>query len=438
MDVVLQDSHILFLGVLILLVSAIVMHYSNRIFNLSFLSIPAVWYFAYTVTIFIPSFFIFYERSGYYRYSFIFALASALVTVPIGILLASVVLKFKAQEIRQYHAMPIQDRPKDFMRIMNYALAFVIGLILFFSWCAEQPGPIPLLYLLNPGEQTLDLTLMRDYSLKLLDSPIRYLYHTTRDFLFPLLMLVAFGNYYYSRSKHSSSRLWFFFLIASSIFGVFFAGANISKSPVFSIVVLMALALFLLKGAKLAWWQILLSLFLSLSFPTVILMSTLGSYSWATFQEAFGKLIARVFISPSFVVYFGFELVPERVAFQGGRFMGSLAPLFGKEPSDLREYAIWYLMGQDHGTGSASGAFVSELFGDFGFPGVILGGILVGIVMQWIQVSILRSPKTVFAIATYTMFIYFFSTLTYLQIAGALILSGAPILWLLYKTKLLG
>jgi hypothetical protein len=118
--------------------------------------------------------------------------------------------------------------------------------------------------------------------------------------------------------------------------------------------------------------------------------------------------------------------------------MGSLAPLVGKEPSDLREYAAWYMLGQDYATTSASGAFVTELFGDFGFPGVILGGILVGIVMQWIHVSIIRDRKTVFALTTYAMFIYFFSTLTYLQIGGALILSGAPVLWLLYKTRFLG
>lgn len=433
-DAILQDAYILLFGMVILLFSSIFMHYTNRIFNLNSISIASVWYFAYVVIIFIPSFWTFYARTGHYRFNYIYTMTSPLVTIPFGILLVNGFLKYKPEEIQQYHSAAIQDRPRSFIRIVNYTFLFIIGFALFCSWCIEQKGnPIPLLFVLTHPADTKELLMLREYSFKLLDSPIRYLYHLTRDFLFPLLMLVAFSNYYCSRS-----RIWFFFFVVSSIFGLFYAGANIAKSPVFSVVLLMLLNLFILKGAKLFWWQVMIGIVLCLFFPLFVLMSNRGGLYWDNFQPAFQLLMERIFLAPSSIVYYGYEIVPERYPFQMGRCMGAIARLLRLAPTDIGEYTAWYIMGDGYGTTSVSGAFVTELWGDFGYVGVIMGGILVGILMQWLHVSIIRGPKTIMAIATYVLFIYFFSTLTYLQIASALILSGAPLLWILYKIKLIG
>ncbi len=433
MDAVLQDAHVLFLGMILLFFSGVFMHYSNRIFNLDFISIPSIWYFAYAAVIFIPSFWTFYGRSGVYRYYYIYALMSPLATIPLGILLVNVLRKYTPEEIKQYHASAIEDQPKNFMRLMNYALLFIIGTALFCSWCMEQKNSIPLLYLFTHPDKTEDFMMLREYSFKLLDSPLRYFYHLTRDFVFPLLMLVASANYYYSRS-----RIWLIFLISSVLIGFFYAAANTAKSPVFTLIFLLLLNFYILRRGRLSWWKVMVAVVVWLSFPILVMMSAQGQLDWPSFQYAFQFMMERIFVAPSSILYYGFEIIPEHFPFQMGRLTGALAPLFGKQPSDLGAYAAWYITGEDYGTTSVSGAFVTELFGDFGFLGVIFGGILVGMAMQWIHISIIRKPKTLFAIVTYVLFIYFFSTLTYLQIAGALILSGAPILWLLFKTKLLG
>ena len=434
MDAIFQDIHILFVGILLLIFSATYLQHSNRIFQLDSVSIASIFYFAYVLTIFIPSFWTFYGRIGYYRYAYIYTLMSPLVTVPVGILIINVLFRYKSEEIQRFHSLPINDQPKSLPRILNYCLVLIVGIAFFCCWVIEQKGnPIPLLYMLSPGHQSENLGLLREYSFKLLDSKFRYLYHLTRDFVFPLLILVGLGNYYYSRN-----RPWFFLLSVSFIVGLFFAGANISKASVFGVILLIFANMWILKGARMHWWQIALAFILALAFPVLVLMSAYNDYSWTGFSFAFEKMMERIFYAPSSILYYGFEIVPEHYPFQMGRFMGSLAFLFGKEPSDLAQYSAWYITGNDYATTSVSGAFVTELYGDFGFPGVILGGVWVGMVMQWIQITIIRSPKTLFAIATYVLFIYFFSTLTYLQIGSALILSGAPILWLLYKSKLLG
>ncbi len=427
-----HDFHILLFGMIVLLFSAIYMHYSNRIFDLSSISISSVWYFAYVATIFIPSFFTFYEKIGPYRFNYIYAMASPLITVPAGISLANVLWKYNPQEIKQFYLRAIEDRPKSFIRILNYSFLLFIGIVLFFSWCIEQRGkPIPVIYALtHPQNPYQDLAMLRDYSLKLLDSPFRYLYHTTRDFLLPLLMLVALCNYYYSRS-----RGWLFFLIVSSCFGFFFATANIAKGPTFNIALLLLLNFYIIRRGKLPSWMVIIGIALALIFPVFIYM--IGNISWDGFTSAFSRIMERIFVAPAAIGYYCFEIVPERLPFQWGRSIGAIVKLLGLEVENYNSFVTWYIMGVDSTT-SMSGVFVIELFGDFAFPGVILGGILVGIAMQWVHVSIIRNRKTLFAIVTYVLFIRFFSDLTTLQIAGALILSGAPFLWIMYKAKILG
>ncbi len=428
-----DDISILVLGALVLVFSAFIMQTTNGIFDLSCLSIPGIWYFSYLIIIFLPSFFVFYSKIGQYRYAYIYTMASALVTVPFGILFANIFLKFRPVEIQNYHRQPIDEQPRNILQFSTYALLLLISIALIVMWYREQTTPVPLFHMLMHPEQADELTMLREYSFKLLDSPIRYLYHLTRDFSFPFLILIACGNYYYSRS-----RIWLFLFMVASVFGLFFAGASIAKSPVFSIILLLLINLFILKGGKLAWWQIVVGVVLCLFFPVLVLMLGQGYLRWEGFTDAFGKVMERIFTAPSSIVYYSFEIVPERYPFQMGRCMGALSKLLGLEPTDIGQYTAWYITGEDYGTTSVSGAFVTELFGDFGYTGLLIGGVFVGVLMQWLHVSIIRSRKTIAAVVTYVLFIYFFSTLTYLQIVGALILSGAPLLWILYKSKLLG
>lgn len=424
-----QEMYMLLFGVLLLCGSAVCMHYTNRIFDLNCISIPAFFYFTYALTAFIPAFFIFYEKTGPYRFGFIYCIMSVFITVPLGIILVNVLLKYNSREMERFFLAPVKDEPKKFTRILNYSLCLLLAIGLFLGWCYEQQGPIPLLYMLKPrSEQALNLMLLREYSFKLLDSPFRYLYHTTRDFLFPLLIVVALGNYY-----HSRSRTWLFFLLVASLFGFFFGAANVAKGPFAAIVLIVLFSLYFFRRKKVSWLQVGIGCVLLFAFPLVVY--TVGN--GLDFGTALIKLLIRIFVAPTHVVYYGWEIVPERYPFQMGRGTGPIAMLFGMEPSDIGKYSAWYMMGTDTTT-SVSGVFVTQLYGDFGYIGVVVGGLIVGISMQWIHISIVRGEKTIFAIATYVLFLYFYSWLTTLQLIGALLLSGAPFLWLMYKTKFLG
>jgi len=428
-----NDFVVLLMGAATLIISSIVMHQTNGIFNIKKLSLPGVWFFAYLLLIFIPSFFVFFSKDDPYRFNYIYTMASALFTVPLGVLLANCILKFQPKEIGFFHARPVEDNPKSMLRITNFSLFLFVALVLIVLWYSEQTTPVPLIYMFTNPDNSDQLTMLREYSFKLLDSPIRYLYHLTRDFLLPFLMLLAAGNYYLSRSK-----LWLFLLIFTSIFGLAFAGANIAKGPIFSIIILLFLNIAILKGGKIGWKLFIFGGLLCISFPLLVITFSQEVLSWDGFLIAIQKVYERIFVAPASIVYYFFEIVPERFPFQMGRCMGVVGKLLGLGPTDLAGYTAWYITGMDYATTSVSGAFVTQLFGDFGFPGVISGGLLVGVAMQCIHVTLMRGRKTIISITTYVLFIFFFATLTYLQIVGALILSGAPLLWILYKTKILG
>lgn len=421
-------------GALVAFVSAVIMHKTNEIFNLRRLTIPAVWWYAYFLLIFIPSLYIFRGQPSPYRYTYIFAVGSALITVPLGILLTNITLKFHTREIRRYYDAPVQDKMGGSNRISYYGLALLLAAGLTISWYLEQSAPIPLVYMfMHPGEAG-ELAWLRDYSFKLLDSPIRYFYHLTRDFLYPLLVLVALGNYRYTRR-----RGWLYLLLISMTLGFLYASANVARSPSVTLMLLILLYLYVFNGGRVSVKTALVGAPMLFVFPVIVQVVSQGDWSYDGVAEAFQTILERIFIAPSSVLYYFFEVVPEKVPFLYGRGMGSITRLVGVEYYDLGHYVGTYVLGPGgNGYSSATGAFVAELYTDFSLIGVLLGGLLVGVVMQWLHIGLLRRRKTVFAVATYTLTMYFFFSLVYLQIVGALLLSGLPILWVLFRKKWLG
>jgi hypothetical protein len=80
----------------------------------------------------------------------------------------------------------------------------------------------------------------------------------------------------------------------------------------------------------------------------------------------------------------------------------------GWAPFDTPNYVGVYGYPGDLETISANGAFLANLNADFGMPGVLLGGVLTGFVMEWFHIYAVRRKKTVIAIALYSFLTYSF------------------------------
>ncbi len=427
-----DDIEVFIIGAILACSSAFIMQRTNRVFDLRHLTIPAVWYFTYFVLIFLPSFFVFIDKPSPYRYTYMAAVCSALLTVPFGVLLTTALSSFRTKEIKAFYDLPIERPMLPNRNKLLFVAALILGIGLICSWYYEQSTPIPLFYMLaNPGSAG-ELAWLRDYSFKLLDSPIRYLYHLNRDFLFPLLILIALGSYLIHRS-----RAWLILFLFCTLTGVVYASANIAKSPTATIILLMMINLYIYYNKRINFRHILAGFVLFLSFPTfVLVVSENSGFTLDAIFEAVTRMLWRIFYAPTWVLYYFFEVVPAHVPFLYGRGMGSITKLVGVDYFDLGHYVGVYVLGAGgSGYSSATAAFVAELYTDFGFPGAIIGGFILGVVMQCMNISVLRGNKSIMSVVTYTLLIYFFATLTYLQIVGALILSGLPILWLLYKSN---
>lgn len=428
-----ENRSIIVVGTVILVGSVLVMQKTNNLFDLRRPTIPGVWYLAYVGLIFLPSFGVFNSKSGPYRYTYLISVASALVMVPLGILLANALFTFKREEIRRYYDTPLQDGDESDGRMPRFMFALLLAIGLTVAWFIEQDGPIPIQYMFtHPGEAG-QLATLRDASFKLLDSPIRHLYHLTRDFLYPMIILVALGNY-----RHSRRGIWALLFIVSLALGMMFATVNVARSPA-TVVILLVVLYIWISNRRFKLRAIPVGIAVALAFPVLVVATSLGDWSLTGIVAAARTVADRIFVAPASVLYYFFEVVPQHVPFLHGRGLGSLTKLVGVQYFDLGHYVGTYVLGPGgQGYSSATGAFVAELYTDFGMIGVFSGGLLTGVAMQSVHVIMMRSRKTVFSLVTYTLLIFFFATLTYLQIAGALILSGMPILFVLYRSRLFG
>lgn len=88
-------------------------------------------------------------------------------------------------------------------------------------------------------------------------------------------------------------------------------------------------------------------------------------------------------------------------------------------------------------SGHLNAAFQSNLYADFGLPGVVVGGVAVGAIMHGIQIFVFRRRKTILWLATFPSLVYAFWVLHSGSITSVLITNGALLVLLIPATMLL-
>jgi hypothetical protein len=140
--------------------------------------------------------------------------------------------------------------------------------------------------------------------------------------------------------------------------------------------------------------------------PVAVIIAVSGSD--VEFGGALLAILRRVFYEPALVLYWYFELFPGDVGYLGGRSIGKLSWLLGWEYFDTANYVGLYGLGSRIGSVNANAAFIGDLNADFGFVGVVVGGIIAGILMQVVQVWLFRSSKDIIHVAIYAFLMFAF------------------------------
>ena len=388
------------------------------VFDLGRVTIGTFWYLTYLAMIFFPAFFVYADQEGPYRSTFLFAVESVLITVPLGWWMANRYFHVHKGDVERYFTQPIDtpDRcPQSYRRV---SFLLVILAILTGLYIAEVPT-IPLFYLLqNPGDYK-QLVLLREDSFKLLDSPLRYLYALARGVGFPLLILVSFGAVLRKRD----AKKWHIVFLVSLIMGLFFASLSLAKAPVANILLVLTVLLYLFRGGALSRRMVATLLILILLFPITVILAI--SSEDTTLAMALTGTGTRLLYQPAAGVYYYFEIFPSHMPYLKGRSIGKLSWLTGDSYFDTPNYVGLYETPGAADSVSANAAFIADLNADFGLWGVILGGILAGFIMEAIQIYVFRRRKTVVSLAVYAFLMVTFWNLNSTSLPIVLASNGA-------------
>lgn len=405
---------------LLIVASLWMMHCLVGLFNLRQLTIPAFFYFLYLAVILIPGFFIFNEEITSSRWRFLFGIESVVVTVPLGIWLASLSLGFRRQETTNYfrRAVALEPLGTSANRLYIASLGLALALVLMNLW--ETPV-IPLFFLIrNPGD-FLTAAVLREDSFKFLNSNLTYAYYVLRGTVFPFLIMVAFGRY-----LHQKQEPWRRLFLISLLLGVSYAAVTIEKSHVAATLGLLIVFYYLFKGGNLSKKAAFLVPLLFLSFPLIVLLLAYQGSEGGTLSGALQAIGYRLFYSPAQIVYGYFEVFPAVIPFQHGASIVKLAHLMDWKVVNIPNLVGLYMTeGQgDLDTITANSCFIGNFNADFGLPGVVLGGVLAGFLMQSVNVYLCRKPKTVVNLAAYAICMWAFGLLVASALSTVMLSGG--------------
>jgi hypothetical protein len=364
-------------------------------------TIPMVWLFTYVAMIAAPGAVIAADPDHFARASFFWSVTATIITVPLGVLIASLSLRLSSSEADAFFSREIEPlrSPRRFRNILIIATA-AAG-VLSIAYVMESGTPPLVAMLRQPGEYLL-LRDLREESFKLLDSPLRYFYYVLRTFGWPFLIALSLV-----RALQTNRREWHLATTAITGLGIVYASLSIAKQPVAAIFAVMFLVLLIMRGRTIRTSTLITMPVIVLSFPImVVLMAQSGT--GINLWSAVVAIMNRIFYIPAYVLYYYYEVFPLHVNFLNGLTVGKLANLLGKETFESANYVYRYIYPERIDSGLANAAFIGNAWADFGFVGVLLSGLVLGLLMQGAQILFFRSRKTVYDLAAYAFLIFGF------------------------------
>lgn len=360
--------------------------------------------------------------SGPHLYKFLLATTSVLFTAPLGIWLTNWLLRFKATDVKKFFDRP--TAPSADTRAYVYLLGAALALTLLYF---HEVKELPVVAMFRDPGNFAYLAFLREESFGALDSHFLYAYSVVREALYPFLIALALGNYLATKR-----RKWLFLFILSFGAGIAFASVSIARGPVATILLVATAFWYLFRSGRVFNRQVVIGFVLVLAYPILVSAFTFAD---TTIFDALRIVFFRLFYAPAYDAYVYFEVVPKEVHFQYGATIGKLAWLLGKEQFDMAKYVLFTIYPETLEAGSAGGAFFADFYANFGMPGVLAGGILIGIIMQGIQIFLTRRKKTTASLAAYAFMFYAFFMTTSRTLPTVLLSTGVFfVLIFLYAT----
>ena len=363
------------------------------------LTVPAVWYLSYLAGTAVPALFVAAEERSAYVTPFLFAVVATLFTAPLGMLLVNLASGFTREEAKAFFGTPLERRNLRLSELTTFLLLLAICLALTVGYFIETPI-IPLFYLIrNPGSAAV-LILMREESFKLLESRFVYAYDVARNVLYPFLITLSLGYYLISRRTG-----WLLLFLVTFGAGCFFAAASIQKMPVAVLVLVTTLFIYLYRGGQFSAKAAALGFAAVFLFPVAVLYQSQRGLGISGVDIGMA-ILRRLFYVPAEVLYNYFVVVPDVVPYLYGRTIGRVQWVLGGSEINIGNLVFRFMFPNRIESGIANTSFLGYLHADFGVVGILLGGALVGVLVQLLQVWLVRRRKTVTTLAAYAFLLW--------------------------------
>jgi hypothetical protein len=365
----------------------------DGIYNFKRLSLVSAWFWSHVIFVAIPSLFVYQFETGNHPERFMLSVVTSLVLVPLGVLIGHGTCRAHKGAVRSYYLSPVKVHRADSYSFATFALLAVCAILAYYH--TTQLTSVPLLYMIqNPGD-AVKASQLREESVKLLQSNMAYLYEVLAKVMFPVLVMITGIRWLYR--KTAWNRTIFF---GTSILAALYCGMTLEKSPVGLAVVCLVLAIYMKREGifKREIWLIPVGIF---GYPIVVFLYEFANSPLNTSRNLIDAVGVRLFYGCAQVLFYYFDLVPETIPYQHGATIGKFAMFMGVPHSNIANLVGLRIDPTLPKSVSANAPFLGTLYADWGLTGVMLGCVITGIVISFLQNYLVSRPKTLRNVCIY-------------------------------------
>ncbi|MEC2077866.1 O-antigen polymerase [Metabacillus fastidiosus] len=338
-----------------------------------------------------------------------FAICFVMIMLPLSMLFVTRLIGFNPEkEFNDYISAPVQiDNDKMIYLIFVGFTGLSCLSILYTVYYLQS---IPILELLRGSSNLAELRIdaARGFEGNTL---IRNIFAIG---LTPLLSMITFIYSYKTRQLR-----WIFLFFITTGGAVFIQIYDLSKGPIFFYLLMFILLLLYLNIIKLNWRRIAILGGAGIAAIVVMYVFIQGVEDIDQFFDYNRGPIGRLILTQIAGFYFHLELFTDRMPLLLGQSLpSSITGLYDIEQVRSARLAmeVYFPTRVEEGTaGVLNTLFAGEAFANFGYIGMIIGTVYVGVFIQLVYIAFLRIPKNPLFIA---LFIYFTVNIPRVVIGG--------------------
>ncbi|EDL64359.1 O-antigen polymerase [Bacillus sp. SG-1] len=367
-----------------------------------------------------------YRRIGFLCISFV------MIFLPLTMLMVNKLLGFNSKkEFNEYLKKPIHyksSQNSDTFFWLFFSLSSISILAVFYTFLKTET--IPLFELLKGNFN--DLALLRIEAARSFNGNI-YVRNIFAIALTPILSLIA-----YIVSYHLKTLRWKFLFLVLFFLSILISVYDLAKSPVFFYIIMFILVRLYIGSMKLNWKRISLYLVVGSTLLIGMYISIQGVSNINEYLSYSSGPIGRIILAQVSPAFLHLNLFNESVPFLQGQSLPSIiVGWFDVETVRSARLVMentFPAKVEDGTAGVLNTLYIGEAYANFGYLGILIGTIYLGLLIQLLYICFLRLPKNPVFIG---LFVYFTVNIPRTLVGGFADFLFNPI-WVLITVVLVG